>query len=112
MAPSTALPLGMVANPHEVKFSKVETGDILLHSVLAITFTPLPGSDGQLDAEGKPKIYTPEEETQLLLTSNVFGFIYISEVNDKKRKMTVLAPNPSRLPKNFFVMGTLKWMDE
>jgi hypothetical protein len=102
----------MEANPHQVKFSKVETGDILLHSVLAISFTPLPGSDGQLDADGKPKVYTPEEEVQLLLKSNICGFVYISELNDKSRKLTILSPNPSRLPKHFFLMGTLKWMDE
>jgi polyribonucleotide 5'-hydroxyl-kinase len=111
IAPSSALPIGMEANPNEVKFLKVETGDILLHSVLAVTFAPLPGSDEALDEEGKPKLYTPEEETNIILKSNVSGFVFISEVDDKKRKLTVLSPNACRLPKTYMIMGTLKWMD-
>lgn len=111
IAPSSALPIGMEANPNELKFIKVETGDILLHSILAVSFTNLPGGNDVVDEEGKPRVYTPEEETELLLKSNISGFIFISEVDDKKRKLTVLGPNPSRLPKTFMVMGSLKWMD-
>ena len=110
IAPSSALPIGMEANLNEVKFIKVETGDILLHSILAVTYTDLPQGD-LVDEEGKPRTYTPEEETELLLKSNISGFIFISEVDDKKKKLTVLGPNPSRLPKTFMVMGSLKWMD-
>ena len=111
VAPSSALPIGMEANPNEVKFIKVETGDILLHSILAVTFAELPGGNDVLDEDGKPRIYTPEEETDLLLKRNISGFIFVSEVDDKKRKLTVLGPNPSRLPKTFLMMGSLKWMD-
>ena len=111
VAPSSALPIGIEANPNEVKFIKVETGDILLHSILAVTFADLPGGNDVLDDEGKPRIYTPEEETDLLLKRNISGFIFVSEVDDKKRKLTVLGPNPSRLPKTFLMMGSLKWMD-
>ena len=111
VAPSSALPIGIEANPNEVKFIKVETGDILLHSILAVTFAELPGGNDVLDEDGKPRIYTPEEETDLLLKRNISGFIFVSEVDDKKRKLTVLGPNPSRLPKTFLMMGSLKWMD-
>ena len=93
----------------EVKFVKVETGDILLHSVLAVSQAALPGA---IEPDGSSvKIYTPEEETQVLLRSNICGFIYISEVDDEKRKMTVLCPNPGRLPKKYLIMGALKWME-
>jgi polyribonucleotide 5'-hydroxyl-kinase len=111
LAPSSALPIGMEANPNEIKFVKVEVGDILLHSVLAVSFAAIPGADGTLDSQGNVKVYTPEEETELLLNSNICGFVYISEVDDKKRKMTILSPNPGRLPKTFLIMGSLKWMD-
>jgi polyribonucleotide 5'-hydroxyl-kinase len=111
IAPSSALPIGMEVNSQEIKFVKVDAGDILLHSILAVSFAPLPGSEARLDSQGNPKIYTPEEEAQALLSSNISGFIYISEVDEKKRKMTILCPNPGRLPKCYLIMGSLKWMD-
>ena len=101
----------MEALSNEVKFIKVETGDILLHSILAVTFAPLPGGNEVVDEDGKPRVYTPEEETEILLKTNINGFIFVSEVDDKKRKLTILCPNPSRLPKTFMIMGGLKWMD-
>jgi polyribonucleotide 5'-hydroxyl-kinase len=85
----------------------VETGDILLHSVLAITHLSLPGTH----KDGETRIYTPEEESRLLLQSNILGFVYISEVDDVKRKMVILSPTPGKLPPNFMLMGSLKWMD-
>ncbi|KAI8924444.1 Pre-mRNA cleavage complex II protein Clp1-domain-containing protein [Entophlyctis helioformis] len=109
LAPSSALPIGMERKQQETRFLKVEAGDILLHSVLAVSHTLLPGA---IDAHGVPtKIYTQDEEAQALLESSIAGFVYIAEVNDTKRKMTVLSPNPGRLPKTFLLMGTLKWMD-
>jgi polyribonucleotide 5'-hydroxyl-kinase len=111
IAPSSTLPIGMEANPHEIKFTKVEAGDILLHSILAVSYTPLPGSIDPNDPQSAPKLYTPEEETEAILSTNVMGFVYVSEVDDTKRKMTILTPNPSRLPKTFMVVGALKWLD-
>ncbi|KAK6098749.1 Cleavage polyadenylation factor subunit clp1 [Batrachochytrium dendrobatidis] len=109
LAPSSALPLGTERKQQDTKYVKVEPGDILLHSILALSQAPLPGVVGP---SGLPtKIYTPEEESQTLLESNVAGFIYISEVEDERRKMTVLAPSPGKIPKQFLIMGTLKWMD-
>lgn len=99
----------MEANPHEIKFVKVEAGDILLHSVLAVSYVPLPGID-ESDPD-RPKMYTPEEETRCLGAKNVAGFVYVSEVDDVKRKMTILAPTAGRLPKTFFIVGALKWLD-
>ncbi|KAJ3320273.1 hypothetical protein HDV06_005417 [Boothiomyces sp. JEL0866] len=107
LAPSSALPIGMETNPNSINFVKIETSEILLHSILVVSFVPLPGTD----EEGNIKLYTPEEETDLLKKSNVCGYVYISEVDEVKRKMTVLGPNPGRLPKTFFIMGELKWLD-
>ncbi|KAJ3269429.1 hypothetical protein HDV01_001427 [Terramyces sp. JEL0728] len=107
LAPSSTLPIGMETNPNSINFVKIETSEILLHSILVVSFVPLPGTD----EEGKIKLYTLEEETELLKKSNVCGYVYISEVDEVKRKMTVLGPNPGRLPKTFFIMGELKWLD-
>jgi polyribonucleotide 5'-hydroxyl-kinase len=74
--------------------------------VLAVSHALLPGQQGS-----EVKIYTPEEESELILKSSVMGFVYISEVDEDKRRMTVLSPNPGKLPKTFLVMGSLKWMD-
>lgn len=111
VAPSSTLPIGMEANPNQIKFVKVEAGNILLHSVLAVSYTPLAGSVDPKDPQAAPKIYTPEEEAEALLTTNTCGFIYVSGVDDTKRKMTVLSPNPGRLPKTFYIVGALKWLD-
>lgn len=111
VAPSSTLPIGMEANAHEIKFVKVEAGDILLHSVLAVSYTPLAGAVDPKDPLGAPKVYTPEEEAETLLGTNICGFIYVSEVDDNKRKMTVLSPNPGRLPRTFYIVGALKWLD-
>eukprot|EP00842_Homolaphlyctis_polyrhiza_P006326 jgi/Hompol1/6695/HPOL_000415-RA len=109
LAPSSALPLGTERKSQDNKYTKVEPGDILLHSVLAVTHALLPGAP---DANGVlTKIYSPEEETLALLESNIAGFIYVSEVMTEKRKMTVLAPTPGKLPKTFLMMATLKWLD-
>jgi polyribonucleotide 5'-hydroxyl-kinase len=92
----------------QLKLIKLECGDILLHSVLAVSYAHLPG---QQQAGQEVKIYTPEEESELILSSSIMGFVYISEVDELKRRMTVLSPNPGKLPKTFLVMGSLKWLD-
>ncbi len=60
------------------------------------------------ESEAKPK---EEKDTTHFWQTNISGFIYVSECDEAKRKMTILAPSPGRLPKNYFVMGSLKWME-
>ncbi|KAI8905957.1 Pre-mRNA cleavage complex II protein Clp1-domain-containing protein [Gorgonomyces haynaldii] len=106
MVPSSALPIGHERKVQETKFVKVEPGTILLHSILMVTNAPLPGQQGS-----ETKLYTPEEESQLILNSHVVSFVYISDADDTKRKLTVLCPNPTELPKTFLVMASLKWLE-
>jgi polyribonucleotide 5'-hydroxyl-kinase len=69
MVPSSALPLGMEATlSSDMKFKKIEPGDLLLHSVLAVSSAMPPSESG--------KLWTAEEETQALITSPIAGFIY------------------------------------
>lgn len=77
---------------------KVTPGDILLHSILAVSQAEFPEEE---DAEDSPD----------LLTSNLLGFVYVSEVDDEKKVMTVLSPNPTRLAKKYLIMGGLKWVE-
>ncbi|KAG1054862.1 hypothetical protein G6F43_003150 [Rhizopus delemar] len=93
IAPSSALPLGMEGSSNETQVVKVDSHEMCLHSILAI-----------LNA-------APDEHENRLLESNVVGFIYISDVNEEKRKLTILSPSPGRLPKQHLLMGSFKWME-
>ncbi|KAI8920096.1 Pre-mRNA cleavage complex II protein Clp1-domain-containing protein [Powellomyces hirtus] len=102
LAPSSALPLGSERLLQETRLVKVDPGDILLHSILAVTNASLPEPTVTL---------TPEEESAQVLGTNIAGFVYVSEVDEEKAKMTVLAPNPGRLPRQYMIMAALKWME-
>lgn len=45
------------------------------------------------------------ESPQDIRDANVIGFIYISEVDEKKRKLRVLAPASGRLPNRPMIWG-------
>ncbi|KAG1175626.1 hypothetical protein G6F70_003966 [Rhizopus microsporus] len=93
IAPSSALPLGMEGSSNETQIVKVDSYDMCLHSILAILNAP------------------PDEHDNKLLESNTVGFIYVSDVNEEKRKLTILSPSPGRLPKKHLLMGVFKWME-
>jgi polyribonucleotide 5'-hydroxyl-kinase len=101
IVPSSALPLGMEAQAPGTGFKKVEVGDLLLHSVLALSSAmPPPGV-----------VWNAEQEADALIESPIVGFIYVAEVDETKRKMTVLSPAPGKLAYVYLIMGNLKWMD-
>ncbi|KAI8589633.1 Pre-mRNA cleavage complex II protein Clp1-domain-containing protein [Geranomyces variabilis] len=105
LAPSSALPLGSAPLLQETRLVKVDPGDILHHSILAISHAALP-DPGSAAAQ-----LTPEEESNVVLATNVAGFVYVSDVDEDKKKMTVLAPNPGRLPRRYMLMAAMKWME-
>ncbi|KAG5461112.1 MAG: hypothetical protein BJ554DRAFT_6745 [Olpidium bornovanus] len=90
LAPSSALPLGEDRKVDETQVVRVDSMDVLVHSILAV-----------VDAEG------PEELTK----KPALGFIYVSEVDSVKGKLTLVTPCPGRLPRNVLVMGSYKWSD-
>ncbi|CAG8738438.1 22973_t:CDS:2, partial [Racocetra persica] len=92
LAPSSALPIGIDRKVSETQLVKVEPDDTIRHSILALTAAN-----------------SPDEQT--LLESNIIGFIYVSEVDTVKQKMTILTPCPGRLPKQYLIMGSYKWME-
>ncbi len=85
----------------ETRFVKVDPGDTLSHSILAISSATIPEST-KLSAT---------EETSLMTDFPALGFIYISEVAEDKGKMTVLSPCPGKLPKPFLILGAQKWIE-
>ncbi|ORX91606.1 Clp1-domain-containing protein, partial [Basidiobolus meristosporus CBS 931.73] len=92
LAPSSALPIGIDRKVSETQLVSLKPGDMLFHSILAV-----------INSES-----TDEAD---LLRSNVAGFIYTSEVDDAKSKITFLSPCPGKLPNSKLLMGTFKWVE-
>ncbi|KAI7847551.1 Pre-mRNA cleavage complex II protein Clp1-domain-containing protein [Circinella umbellata] len=94
MAPSSALPLGMDSSSTETSVVKVDSSyEMCLHSVMAI-----------LNADNT----VPESK---LLETNIAGFIYVSDVDEERKKMTILSPAPGRLPRKHLLLGSFKWLE-
>ncbi|CAO3692138.1 unnamed protein product [Umbelopsis ramanniana] len=93
LAPTSALPIGMDRQLSETQLVKIDNPDILLHSILAVLNAD--ESDNEANA----------------LESNVAGFIYVSDVDDAKQKLTILSPAPGRLLKRHLLMGSFKWIE-
>ncbi|KAG0368283.1 Pre-mRNA cleavage complex II protein Clp1-domain-containing protein [Gamsiella multidivaricata] len=93
LAPSSALPIGEDRKVSETQVVKVEPGEHLLHSVLAVS--------------NADKMKEPE-----ILETNLAGFVYVSEIHETRKKITVLSPCPGRIPKKFWWLGSLKWAEE
>lgn len=43
--------------------------------------------------------------------SNVSGFVYVTEVDAQRKKITFLAPSPGTLPGKILVGGSLSWLE-
>ncbi|XP_010417718.1 PREDICTED: protein CLP1 homolog [Camelina sativa] len=90
-APMSALPIGSdrVSNPLRVTPINIDNRD-LLHSVLAVSYA---------------------EEPDQIVSSNVSGFVYVTEVDIPRKKITYLAPSPGTLPSKFLIAGSLSWLE-
>lgn len=98
MAPDSALPIGADRQLHGSGVVKIENYSVLLNTILAVS-----NADHQAT-------WTEEDEDQLVET-NIAGFIYVSAVDDKRKRLTILAPNPGKLPKRFMWLGILRWAE-
>ncbi|RKP04708.1 Pre-mRNA cleavage complex II protein Clp1-domain-containing protein [Thamnocephalis sphaerospora] len=110
LVPSSALPLGADRKAGGTRLVAIEAGDILLHSILAIV-DAAPRSASTAGAGDSTNESQTQDEEDFLVLANVLGFVYVSDVNSAKRKMTVLAPSATRLPSNRLVMGVFKWAE-
>ncbi|KAG0252138.1 Cleavage polyadenylation factor subunit clp1 [Actinomortierella ambigua] len=100
LAPTSALPIGEDRKVSETHVVQVDaSGDLLLHSVLAVSNA------------NQTKLETDKDEREVL-ESSLAGFVYVSEVNEARKRMTVLAPCPGRIPKRIWWMGSLKWAED
>ncbi|KNE71736.1 hypothetical protein AMAG_16042 [Allomyces macrogynus ATCC 38327] len=79
----------------KLKLVPVTDGNLLVHSVLALS-SVADSERGDADA---------------MATRNVIGFVYVSDFNEKTKKLSMLIPFPGRLPKKNFLLGNVKWIE-
>ncbi|KAG5226873.1 protein CLP [Salix suchowensis] len=53
------------------------------------------------------QFHTPKN----LIKFNVAGFIYVTDIDLQRRKITYLSPTAGELPSKYLVMGTLTWLE-
>ena len=83
----------------------------------------LPGGD-EVDSSTKQDVYNrveptpmmqnavlaivqaePNDNQESIRDSSVIGFVYVSEVDEKRRKFRILAPMSGRLPRRVLIWG-------
>lgn len=89
-APRSALPIGAdpVANP--LRIVPVNVDKELLHLVLAVSYA---------------------KDADQIISSNVAGFIFVTDVDTQRKMITYLAPSPGTLPSKYLIAGTLTWLE-
>ncbi|XP_057492170.1 protein CLP1 homolog [Actinidia eriantha] len=89
-APRSALPIGAEPVADPTRLVPVTINKDLLHLILAVSFA---------------------KEPDQIISSNVAGFIYITDIDIQRKKITYIAPSAGELPSRFLVMGTLTWLE-
>ncbi|TXG58551.1 hypothetical protein EZV62_016380 [Acer yangbiense] len=91
-APRSALPIGAdpVANPLRLVLVTSDQVQELIHLVLAVSYA---------------------EEPEQITSSNVAGFIYVTEVDMGRKQIKYLSPSAGVLPGKYLVAGTLSWIE-
>jgi len=89
-APTTALPIGQQSSSDPLRVTTVAPSMSLLNAVLAV-------SHGKSNAD--------------LLSSNVAGFVYVTEVDMQKKQFTYVSPSAGELPSRNLLMGSLTWIE-
>ncbi|KAK9107758.1 hypothetical protein Syun_023769 [Stephania yunnanensis] len=89
-APRSALPIGAEPSADPTRLVLVTINRDLLHSVLAVSFA---------------------KEPDQIISSNVAGFICITDIDIQRKKITYLAPSAGDLPSKFLIVGSLTWLE-
>ncbi|KAG4304045.1 hypothetical protein PORY_002568 [Pneumocystis oryctolagi] len=90
---SSALPIGHDISFQKPQMIKINAFSILQNSVLAVSHANI------------------NDSMDVILESPVAGYIYVSDVDDNKKKLTILSPLPGKLPSPILIMGSFKWQD-
>ncbi|PFX14840.1 Protein CLP1-like [Stylophora pistillata] len=89
--PDSCLPLGMAPDQNETKLVPVQPGRDLKHCVLALS--------------------AAESLEEGLVTTNTIGFVVVNDVDLERQMMVELSPAPRPLPRKFFLLSDVKFMD-
>lgn len=89
--PDSCLPLGMSPDQNETKLVAVQPGRDLKHCVLALS--------------------AAESLEEDLVKTNIIGFVVVNEIDLDRQMMVVLSPAPRPLPRKFFLLSDVKFMD-
>jgi len=89
-APSSALPIGSVSTVDPVRLTEIFPSGDLLHALLGVSHAKTP---------------------ETILTSNVAGFVIVTEVNFERQKIVLLAPCPGPLPSRYLLLGSIKYLE-
>ncbi|XP_068747119.1 protein CLP1 homolog [Montipora capricornis] len=89
--PDSCLPLGMSPEQNETKLVAVQPGRDLKHCVLALS--------------------AAESLEEDLVTTNAIGFVVVNDIDLSRQVMVVLSPAPRPLPRKFFLLSDVKFMD-
>ncbi|XP_014239410.1 protein CLP1 homolog [Cimex lectularius] len=89
--PDSCMPLGMKAEDNMTKLVLVQPGPSLLHHLLAVSFASSPEDD--------------------IITTNIAGYICVTNVDVDNQTLTVLSPQPRPLPDTLFILSEVQFMD-
>ncbi|WVZ77315.1 hypothetical protein U9M48_025196 [Paspalum notatum var. saurae] len=89
-APRSALPIGAepVADPTRLVAVNISTD--MIHTVLAVSYA---------------------KEPDEIISSNVAGFIHVTDVDIQRKKLTYIAPCPGDLPSRLLIASSLTWYE-
>mmetsp|Transcript_36431 Transcript_36431/g.46754 ORF Transcript_36431/g.46754 Transcript_36431/m.46754 type:complete len:183 (-) Transcript_36431:310-858(-) len=106
------LPVGQKSTLDPLQINKVSLSQELLHSLLAVCH-PVVTADGTVLFTEEEKKDSKDNSTigKDLLSTNIAGFLYVTEVNLEKQRISFLSPCSGALPSYFLLMGSLKWME-
>ncbi|BFG26734.1 hypothetical protein CerSpe_130080 [Prunus speciosa] len=89
-APRSALPIGAEPAADPTRLVPVNINRDLLQTVLAVSFAKDPDQ---------------------IISSNVAGFIYITDIDLQRKTITYLAPSAGDLPSKYLIAGNLPWLE-
>ncbi|KAM1112150.1 hypothetical protein PS2_044626 [Malus domestica] len=89
-APRSALPIGAEPAADPTRLAPVNINRDLLHTVLAVSFA---------------------KEPDQIISSNVAGFVFVTDVDIQRKTITYLAPSAGELPSKYLIAGTVTWLE-
>ncbi|KAB2613925.1 CLP1-like protein [Pyrus ussuriensis x Pyrus communis] len=89
-APRSALPIGAEPAADPTRLAPVNINWDLLHTILAVSFA---------------------KEPDQIISSNVAGFVFVTDVDIQRKTITYLAPSAGELPSKYLTAGTVTWLE-